>query len=350
MPIVSAVRRSLRTKVVIVVLVTTFIALSVATALMLTNEVDYYRSFLLDDATTQADLLARVSAPALQFDDPKAATTNLELLNNRPSIRAAAIYTPDGTIFATYSRSDSPGFPPLGPAGVRISGGTLTMFLPIVQNDERLGTVYLESTYDLADRVRSYLFILGGVMLGGMLVAGFVALWLARSVTRPVAAITDGRARGHRAPRLHAARESHDGGRDRRARGSFQHDARRGRPTGGRARRLERGAAEGDERAPRSRGCAAARRPAQGRVPRDSRSRAAQSARADGQCNRLAAGAEPRRFDHDDGTRHDRAPASNISSGSSTTCSTCRESRAGSSPSASRSWISRSCCTARSTR
>jgi two-component system, sensor histidine kinase len=191
LPFISAVRRSLRTKIVIVVLVTTFIALSVATALMLTNEVDYYRSFLLDDATTQADLLARVSAPALQFDDPKAAAKNLALLNNRPSIRAAAIYTPNGTIFATYSRPDSPGFPPLGPAGVRINGGTLTMFLPIVQNDERLGTVYLESTYDLADRVRSYVLILGGVMLGGMLVAGFVALWLARSVTRPVAAITE---------------------------------------------------------------------------------------------------------------------------------------------------------------
>jgi len=190
LPILSAVRRSLRTKVVIVVLVTTFIALSLATALMLTNEVDYYRNFLLADATTQADLLARVSAPALQFDDPKAAATNLELLNNRPSIRAAAIYTPDGTIFATFSRPDSPAFPPLGPPGVKISGGTLTMFQPIVQNEERLGTVYLESVYDLRDRVGAYVLILGGVMLGGMVVAGIVALWLARSVTQPVAAIT----------------------------------------------------------------------------------------------------------------------------------------------------------------
>jgi len=176
---------------VIIVLVTTFIALFLATALMLTYEVDYYRNFLLADATTQADLLARMSAPALQFDDPKAAATNLDLLNNRPSIRAAAIYTPNGTIFATFSRPGSPGFPPLGPAGVQIVGGTLTMFQPIIQNDELLGTVYLESTYDLGDRVRDYLLILGGVMLGGMLVAGIIALWLARSVTRPVAAITD---------------------------------------------------------------------------------------------------------------------------------------------------------------
>ena len=289
-----AVRRSLRTKVVVVVLVTTFIALSVATALMLTNEIDYYRSFLLDDATTQADLLARVSAPALQFDDPKAATTNLSLLNNRPSIRAAAIYTPDGTLFATYSRSDSPGFPPVGQAGVRVSGGTLTMFLPVVQNDERLGTVYLESTYDLADRVRSYLFILRRSHARRHARRGLRRA-LARSVGDPARGGDHGGcARGHRAPRLHATCESHVRGRDRRARGSLQHDACRGRPTGGCARRLQQGVAEGDERAPRSGGCAAARRPAQGRVPRDPRSRAAQSARADGQCHRLAADAEPR--------------------------------------------------------
>ncbi len=190
MPILSAVRRSLRTKVVIIVLVTSFVALSVATALMLTYEIDYYRSFLLADATTQADLLARMNAPALQFDDPKAATTNLDLLNNRPSIQAAAIYSPDGALFATFNRPGTQSFPPLGSAGVQISGSRLTMFQPIVQNNELLGTVYLEARYDLADRIRDYLMILGGVMLGGMLVAGLVALWLAGSVTGPVAAIT----------------------------------------------------------------------------------------------------------------------------------------------------------------
>ena len=283
----------MRTKVVIIVLVTTFIALSVATALVLTNEVDYYRNFLLADATTQADLLARVSAPALQFDDPKAAATNLELLNNRPSIRAAAIYMPDGTIFATFSRPDSPGFPPLGPAGVRISGGTLTMFQPIVQNDERLGTVYLESKYDLWDRVRAYVLILGGVMLGGMLVAGIVALWLARSVTRPVAAITDV-ARAVIARRdftLRARRTTED-------EIGVLVDAFNTMlaEVGQRAAALEESNTalhEGNGGAPRRRGCASARRSAQGRVPRDTRARAPKSARADGQCDRLAPDAGP---------------------------------------------------------
>ncbi|MEO8463724.1 MAG: ATP-binding protein [Gammaproteobacteria bacterium] len=181
----------MRTKVVIIVLATSFVALSVATALMLVYEISYYRNFLLADATTQADLLARMNIPALQFDDPQAAATNLDLLNSRPSIRTAAIYSPNGSLFATFPRVDTATFPPLGPPGVQIQGRTLRMFQPIVKNDELLGAVYLESSYDLADRIRDYVLLLGGVMLGGMLVAGFVAVWLAGSVTRPVTAITE---------------------------------------------------------------------------------------------------------------------------------------------------------------
>ena len=88
----SAVRRSLRTKVVIIVLVTTFAALLVSTLVLLSYDVDNYRDDLVADATTQADILARINAPTLAFDDPKTAETNLALLNNRPNIRAAAIY------------------------------------------------------------------------------------------------------------------------------------------------------------------------------------------------------------------------------------------------------------------
>ena len=187
----SAVRRSLRTKVVIIVLVTTLAALLVSTAVLLYYEIDNYRSFLVTDATTQADLLARVSAPALAFDDPQTAETNLALLSNRPGIRAAAIYTADGGLFATYSRSDNPRFPPLGPAGVELGAETITLFQPVVQNDEVLGTVYLQASYDLASRMRDYLLILVTVLLASLLVAFLISLWLANSVTGPVRAVTD---------------------------------------------------------------------------------------------------------------------------------------------------------------
>jgi signal transduction histidine kinase len=187
----APVRRSLRTKVVIIVLATTLVALLVSTATLLTYEIETYRGFLIGDANTQADILARVNAPALAFDDPETARTNLDLLSNRSGIRSAAIYAPSGSLFATYERAPNTVFPPLGPAGVRIDGGTLTLFHPIVQNDEVLGTVYLQASYDLADRLRDYLVILGSVLLVSVLIALVISVALANNVTGPVRAITD---------------------------------------------------------------------------------------------------------------------------------------------------------------
>ena len=186
----STIRRSLHTKVVMIVLATTFVALVVSTLTLLSYEASNYGQFLVTDATTQAGILSRVSAPTLAFDDPETAKTNLELLSNRPGIRAAAIYGPDGSLFASYSRTPNLAFPPLGEPGVQIEGTTLTLFRPIVQNGDVLGTVYLQATYDRASRVHDYLVILVAVMLVSLLVALVVSLWLAGGVTNPVQAIT----------------------------------------------------------------------------------------------------------------------------------------------------------------
>ena len=187
----SAVRRSLRAKIVIVVLLTTFAALAVSAAALLVYETRNYGSFLVNDAATQAELLADIAAPALNFDDPKTAEASLDLLRRRREIVAAAIYAPDGKPFATYSREANYEFPPLGARGARIDGTALTVFHPITQNETVIGTVYLRSSYELAGRLRDYFLILMGVMLPSFLVATLISLWLAGSVTNPLHAVTD---------------------------------------------------------------------------------------------------------------------------------------------------------------
>jgi signal transduction histidine kinase/ActR/RegA family two-component response regulator len=187
----SAIRRSLRAKVVIVVLLTTFAALAVSASVLLVYEIRNYAAFLIQDAATQADLLADITAPALAFDDPEAARANLELLSRRQEISAAAVYSADGEMFARYARNPDTTFPPLGPPGTTIDGRTLTVFHPVVQNNEVLGTVYLRSSYVIGDRGRDYVFILGAVMLMSLLVAVLISLWLAGGVTGPLQAVTD---------------------------------------------------------------------------------------------------------------------------------------------------------------
>jgi signal transduction histidine kinase/CheY-like chemotaxis protein len=187
----SAVRKSLRAKIVIVVLLTTFTALAVAAVALLIYEVRNVRAFLLADAATQAEIVADITAPALAFDDPAAAETNLTLLSRRQEIDAAAVYSADGRLFASYSRGPDSSFPPLGAPGTTIDGRTMTIFEPVVQNDDVLGTVYLRSSYEIGDRVRDYVLILLGVMVPSFVVAGLISLWLAGSVTGPLHAATD---------------------------------------------------------------------------------------------------------------------------------------------------------------
>lgn len=188
----EVLRRSLRAKVIAAVFASTLAALLVSTVALLLYEVDTYRDFLRTDLTTQANILARTNAPALQFEDPDAAIANLRLLENRRSFEAAAVYTTSGEILASYSRDNEPvDFPNVGPLDrIEVQGGSMALFLPIVENDNRLGTVYLRAGYDLVARSWAYSLILVTVILLSLAVAALITLYLADNVTRPVQAVT----------------------------------------------------------------------------------------------------------------------------------------------------------------
>jgi signal transduction histidine kinase/ActR/RegA family two-component response regulator len=186
----STIRRSLRAKIVSVVLWTTLVALAVSATALLLYETRNYGAFLVSDAMTQAEILADITAPALVFDDPAAAAANLKPLARRREIEAAAVYAKNGDTFATFSRTPEYVFPPLGPPGTTVEGTALSVFQPVTQNGEVIGTVFLRSSYGIANRLRDYFLILMGVMLPSFAVAAFLSLWLARSVTNPLETLT----------------------------------------------------------------------------------------------------------------------------------------------------------------
>jgi signal transduction histidine kinase len=160
----------------------------VALAAIVAYDLRAYERTWTADMSTQAELLGRMSAPALAFDDPKAAAGNLALLRLRPSVRSAAIYTSRGTLFATYRR---PGigerFPRLPEAeGLRIEGRELVIYRRIVNEREILGTVLLRADYEMAGRLRDYIGIALVVTVLAMAVALALSAWLGRMVTTPV--------------------------------------------------------------------------------------------------------------------------------------------------------------------
>jgi signal transduction histidine kinase/ActR/RegA family two-component response regulator len=186
--------RSIRDKVMYVVLATTFVALVVAAVALVVYESLTYREATLADITTQADLLALASAPALAFDDPSAASENLSMMRVRPGVLAAAVYGGDGRVFAIYRRPDALDAElPERPAGdgARILGDRVEVAQPIVERGARVGTVYVVAQYELTRRLGGYLVILGGVLVLSLGVAFIVSAVMQSQVTAPILEVTE---------------------------------------------------------------------------------------------------------------------------------------------------------------
>jgi len=182
---------TVRGKLILMTVATTFVALLAAAATMLLFDLRAFQRYWTDDLMTQADIMARVTAPALAFNDEETARQNLAVLRVRPQILAAAVYTSDGKRFASYVQAPN-GVVPARPeaSGYRIQGGEVAVFRNIVENGEMVGTVYLRSRYGLVDRLLSYGAILFVVMLGALAIAALVASRLQAAITRPLAAVT----------------------------------------------------------------------------------------------------------------------------------------------------------------
>ncbi|HLL11617.1 MAG TPA: CHASE sensor domain-containing protein, partial [Rubrivivax sp.] len=186
--------RSLRRKLMVIVMAATFSALALSAVALLVYEVRKYRSDSLDDLASQADLLAQSVAPTLSFDDPKAATEALAALKLRPQVRAAAVYSARGTVFATYvaagaSVEQLPARPQV--AGSSFEAEGLELFHPVQRDDEVLGTVYLRARHDITDRLIDYLLIVCAATAAGLGLAWLIFRQLHPAVTRPILAVAE---------------------------------------------------------------------------------------------------------------------------------------------------------------
>jgi signal transduction histidine kinase/ActR/RegA family two-component response regulator len=185
----KAIRCSVRRKVMLLVLATTIVALGLsAVALVIYDLGDYERQWT-NDLNLQAEILARASGPALQFNDPQAATNDLSLIRVRPRVLEAALYNNRGEPFATYLQpgTAAEGIPQKPRAdGYVIEGGQIKLFHRVVENGEPLGTIYLRALYNPWERLRDYLTIIGVVMVASLAAAALLSGWLQSTITTPI--------------------------------------------------------------------------------------------------------------------------------------------------------------------
>ena len=187
-----AISRSLRRKVMALVAATTISALVLSAIGLVIYDLQSYERQANQDMSSTAEVLARASAPALSFNDRRTAEEDLSVMQVRPRVLAAALYTRDGQLFASYAKqgASAPHFPETpGAEGYRLEKGQIVLFRRVIENDEHIGTVYLRALYNPWERLRDYLTILLVVMIASLAVAILFSGWLQSAVTAPIVEI-----------------------------------------------------------------------------------------------------------------------------------------------------------------
>ena len=245
--------QSIRNKLMLVVLATTVAALVVVAIALVVYESRTYERSTADDLMTQAQILGRATAAALVFDDPVAARENLAVLKVQPQIRAAAIYTQGGRLFANYGATDvfGPGYARAPQADGYEIEGERDRRLPADRRGRRAARhrVSARALRARPTRLRDYLGDPRRVVLVASLAfALLLSAAPAARVTRPIIAVTDVARQVIERRDFSLRVEQDDARRGRLSRRRVQRDARRGRPARRRARGVERDAFARDAR------------------------------------------------------------------------------------------------------
>ena len=185
-------QRSIRKKLVAMVMTTTLVALLVSIALVVAYDLRSYHHTLVNDLSTDAELVGHMTSAALTFDDPRLANEDLLLLRASPLVRGAAIYDARGQLFASYSAAGEKRAVPERLEQIDDSGdGIMVVSQPILENGETLGTVVLRAENRILARFIDYLAIAVGVTLIAMAIAYLLMRRFGRVLTSPIIAITE---------------------------------------------------------------------------------------------------------------------------------------------------------------
>jgi signal transduction histidine kinase/ActR/RegA family two-component response regulator len=176
-------------------MLTTFVAILLSAGALLAYELTMSRNAWVDDLRTQAELIARSAAAALEVKDDKRVRETLLTLKSQPRIQAAAVYGADGELVAVHS-VDAGGvwarmavdLPAWGP---RFQGSTLEMTHSIERDGARLGTLYLKARHDVWSRLLDFAWIVLAVSALSLALAFYLFGRLRKRATAPLEKMTD---------------------------------------------------------------------------------------------------------------------------------------------------------------
>ena len=155
-------------------------------------EIHAFTKTAADHLSTDADIVGIGVTPAVLFNDAAAAAESLAALRATANITQAAVYTPDGRMFARYVRSGERGnaLPPTLPFAEnarRIGTGGLVVVRRIVSDGKPIGMSYLHSDLrEIQTRLQDHALIAVGILVIAFGLALIVSWKLERRIAGPI--------------------------------------------------------------------------------------------------------------------------------------------------------------------
>jgi signal transduction histidine kinase/DNA-binding response OmpR family regulator len=180
---------SLKRKLMLIVMLTSSLALLLASAGFLAYDATVFKARMSRDLLVQAEIVGANSAAALNQKDKKVSGDILLALREKEEIVAAAFYSPDGRLFTAYERDGMHGSLPqhAEAPGIQSDNTAIKVFYRIAPRDQAVGTLYLESDMrPWRDRLVRYTGIVALLMCGAALVAFLVSTQLQRVISEPI--------------------------------------------------------------------------------------------------------------------------------------------------------------------
>lgn len=185
---------SFRGKLLLLVVLTSGIALFLASVGFTVYEIVSYRNSTAEKLSVLASIVGNNCVAALSFDDPGTAAEVLAALRFEKNILDARILNRENRLFASYTRADRSreAMPGIRPAGTYFEGERLRVYRTITFQGETLGTVYLCTDLgELTRRLYRYMAMALAIAVLSSAVSALLARRLQQAISQPILQLVD---------------------------------------------------------------------------------------------------------------------------------------------------------------
>lgn len=179
----------IKRKLLVIGLLTSGFALLFISLILTAMYIVEWRNRTVTDLTTYAKVIGTNAAPAILFDDRKAAAEILFALSAKPDIVHTVIYDREGKEFAIYETSEhsSHPLPYTGVGAHRFTFDNLIISNPVYLKNELLGSISLEADLSgLYTGVLRRIALIFMVAFGVFLLVAFLFAKLQKAIVAPI--------------------------------------------------------------------------------------------------------------------------------------------------------------------